>query len=423
MVLIDGVEGSLNDVQSNDIASISVLKDAASAAIYGSKAANGVILITTKTGKYGEPTVNFSSDIGWQSPTKLPDYLGSYDYATLYNEALENSGKAAKFSEEDLELFRNGSDPFGHLDTDWQDLLYQGSGFVITNNFGISGGSDFTRYRASINHQKQEGIIKHTGKNEYNGRLNLTLTPKKWLTTNMNLSYTQMDREQPNNAYVGGGIDQIIRQANRIAPWIPYKNEDGTYGTISDGNPIAWLEMGPQIDYLRKTFVGIGSVQVDLMKGLNVKALVSHRNVESDNSEMNKEIQYNPSKYHGPTKLLEDLSSSTRNTLDLTANYLSTLNEVHNVAVLAGYHAESFDYKRTTAYRENFPSTELPNLDAGSTNGMKNSGYTRELNMVSWFGRINYDFDGRYLLEANVRADASSRFAEDNRFIFRNSTK
>jgi TonB-linked SusC/RagA family outer membrane protein len=415
MVLIDGVEGSLNDVQSNDIASISVLKDAASAAIYGSKAANGVILITTKTGKYGEPTVNFSSDIGWQSPTKLPDYLGSYDYATLYNEALENSGKAAKFSEEDLELFRNGSDPFGHPDTDWQDLLYQGSGFVMTNNFGISGGSDFTRYRASINHQKQEGIIKHTGKNEYNGRLNLTLTPKKWLTTNMNLSYTQMDREQPNNAYVGGGIDQIIRQANRIAPWIPYKNEDGTYGTISDGNPIAWLDMGPQINYLRKTFVGIGSVQVDLMKGLNVKALVSHRNVESDNSEMNKEIQYNPSKYHGPTKLLEDLSSSTRNTLDLTANYFSTLNEVHNVAVLAGYHAESFDYKRTTAYRENFPSTELPNLDAGSTNGMKNSGYTRELNMVSWFGRINYDFDGRYLLEANVRADASSRFAEDNR--------
>ncbi|WZL89302.1 TonB-dependent receptor [Salinimicrobium sp. 3283s] len=415
MVLIDGVEGSLNDVQSNDIASISVLKDAASAAIYGSKAANGVILITTKTGKYGEPTVNFSSDIGWQSPTKLPDYLGSYDYATLYNEALENSGKAAKFSEEDLELFRNGSDPFGHPDTDWQDLLYQGSGFVMTNNFGISGGSDFTRYRASINHQKQEGIIKHTGKNEYNGRLNLTLTPKKWLTTNMNLSYTQMDREQPNNAYVGGGIDQIIRQANRIAPWIPYKNEDGTYGTISDGNPIAWLDMGPQINYLRKTFVGIGSVQVDLMKGLNVKALVSHRNVESDNSEMNKEIQYNPSKYHGPTKLLEDLSSSTRNTLDLTANYFSTLNEVHNVAVLAGYHAESFNYKRTTAYRENFPSTELPNLDAGSTNGMKNSGYTRDLNMVSWFGRINYDFDGRYLLEANVRADASSRFAEDNR--------
>jgi len=415
MVLIDGVEGSLNDVQANDIASISVLKDAASAAIYGSKAANGVILITTKSGKSGEPVVSFMSDAGWQSPTKLPDYLGSYDYGVLYNEALANSGKAPKFSDNDLELFRNGTDPFGHPDTDWQDLLYQGSGFVITNNLGVSGGSEFTKYRASINHQKQDGIIQHTGKNEYNGRVNLTVTPKKWLTTNMNLSYTQMDREQPNNAYVGGGIDQIIRQTNRISPWIPYKNEDGTYGTISDGNPIAWLDMGPQINFQRKTFVGIGSVQVDLFEGLNVKALVSHRNVESDNSEMNKEIQYNATKYHGPTKLTEDLSTSTRNTFDLTANYNKTFNEVHNLGVLAGYHTESFDFKRTTAYRENFPSTELPNLDAGSTSGMKNTGYTRELNMVSWFGRVNYDYMGRYLFEANVRADASSRFAKDNR--------
>ncbi|MEO5788930.1 MAG: TonB-dependent receptor [Gelidibacter sp.] len=415
MVLIDGVEGSLNDVQANDIASISVLKDAASAAIYGSKAANGVILITTKTGKSGEPTVNYTTDVGWQSPTQLPEYLGSYDYARLYNEALVNNGKAPKFTDADIELFRNGTDPFGHPNTDWLDLLYQGSGFLITNNLGVSGGSEYTKYRASVNHQKQEGVIQHTGKNEYNARLNLTVTPKKWLTTNMNLSYTQMDREAPNNPYVGGGLDQIIRQTNRIAPWIPYKNEDGTYSTISDGNPIAWMDLGPQVNYLRKTFVGIGSVQVDIIEGLNVKALVSHRNVNDANSEMNKELQYNPNKYHGPTKLTEIINNSTRNTFDLTANYFKSFNDVHNIAVLAGYHAESYDFKQTTAYRENFPSTELPNLDAGSSSGMRNSGYTRELNMVSFFGRINYDYMGRYLFEANVRSDASSRFAEDNR--------
>jgi TonB-linked SusC/RagA family outer membrane protein len=415
MVVIDGVEGSLNDVQPNDIANISVLKDAASAAIYGSKAANGVILITTKTGNTGEPSVRLTSNFGWQSATRLPDYLGSYDYAVLYNEALTNSGKAPKFDENDLELFQNGSAPYSHPNTDWQDLLYQGSGFVTTNNLGISGGTEYTKYRASLNYQKQDGIIKHTGKDEYNARVNLTITPKKWLTTNLNLSYTQMDREQPNNAYVGGGLDQIIRQTNRIAPWIPYKNEDGSYGTISDGNPIAWIDMGPQINYNRKTFVGIGSIQADLFEGFNVKALMSHRNVEEDNSEMNKEIQYNKNKYHGPTKLTEDLRTTTRNTLDLTANYNKTFENVHNVGALVGYHAESYDFKRTTAYRENFPSNELPNLDAGSTNGMKNTGYTRELNMTSWFGRLNYDYEGRYLFEANLRADASSRFAEDNR--------
>ena len=412
MVVIDGVEGSLNDVQPNDIANISVLKDAASAAIYGSKAANGVILITTKTGNTGEPSVRLTSNFGWQSATRLPDYLGSYDYAVLYNEALTNSGKAPKFDENDLELFQNGSAPYSHPNTDWQDLLYQGSGFVTTNNLGISGGTEYTKYRASLNYQKQDGIIKHTGKDEYNARVNLTITP---ITTNLNLSYTQMDREQPNNAYVGGGLDQIIRQTNRIAPWIPYKNEDGSYGTISDGNPIAWIDMGPQINYNRKTFVGIGSIQADLFEGFNVKALMSHRNVEEDNSEMNKEIQYNKNKYHGPTKLTEDLRTTTRNTLDLTANYNKTFENVHNVGALVGYHAESYDFKRTTAYRENFPSNELPNLDAGSTNGMKNTGYTRELNMTSWFGRLNYDYEGRYLFEANLRADASSRFAEDNR--------
>ncbi|WP_083634162.1 SusC/RagA family TonB-linked outer membrane protein [Salegentibacter sp. T436] len=415
MVVIDGVEGSLNDVQPNDIANISVLKDAASAAIYGSKAANGVILITTKTGKTGEPSVRLTSNFGWQSATRLPDYLGSYDYAVLYNEALTNSGKAPKFDENDLELFQNGSAPYSHPNTDWQDLLYQGSGFVTTNNLGISGGTEYTKYRASLNYQKQDGIIKHTGKDEYNARVNLTITPKKWLTTNLNLSYTQMDREQPNNTYVGGGLDQIIRQTNRIAPWIPYKNEDGSYGTISDGNPISWIDMGPQINYNRKTFVGIGSIQADLFEGFNVKALMSHRNVEEDNSEMNKEIQYNENKYHGPTKLTEDLRTTTRNTLDLTANYNKTFENVHNVGALVGYHAESYNFKRTTAYRENFPSNELPNLDAGSTNGMKNTGYTRELNMTSWFGRLNYDYQGRYLFEANLRADASSRFAEDNR--------
>lgn len=414
MVLVDGVEASLNDVQANDIANISVLKDAASSAIYGSKAANGVILITTKSGKSGKPTVNYMGDFGWQAPTDLPEYLGSYDYGILYNEALTLNGKAPKFTQEDLELFKNGTDPYGHPNTDWLDLLYQGSGFVTTNNFSVSGGSEYTNYRASVNYQKQEGIIKHTAKKEYTGRANLTIKPSKWLTTNFNLSYTQMEREEPNNSYVGEGLDQIIRQAYRIAPWVPYKNEDGSYGTISDGNPIAWLDMGPQINNQRKTFSGVGSIEVTPFKGFIIKALVSHRNVESDNTEMNKDIQYNPIKYHGPTKLTQKYYTNTRNTFDLTTNY-STAYYNHNFNILGGYHAESFDYKYTKAYRENFPSNKLSDLNGGATAGMQNEGYTRELNMISWFGRINYDFRGRYLFEANVRADASSRFTKDNR--------
>lgn len=415
MVLIDGIEASMSDVVANDIANISVLKDAASAAIYGSKAANGVILITTKSGKEGKPVVNYSGDVGLQSPTRLPEYLGSADYAVLYNEALANSGKPARFTDEDIKLFRDGTDPYGHPDTDWLDLLYSGSGFLTTHNFSISGGNEHAQYHSAVNYQQQDGIIKYTGKKEYSGRTNLTFSPNKWLTTNINLSYKQMDREEPNNAYVGGGLDQIIRQAYRIAPWIPYKNEDGTYGTISDGNPIAWIDLGPQIFEKSKTFLGIGSMQLNVFEGFDLKATVSHRNVETDNKEMNKEIQYNATKYHGPTKLTQRLYNNYRNTFDLTANYLNSIDGSHNIGLLAGYHAESFNYKYTMAYRENFPSTELGDINGGSTNGMKNEGYTRELNMVSWFGRVNYDYQGKYLLEGNVRFDKSSRFAKEKR--------
>ncbi len=415
MVLIDGVEASMNDVQANDIANISVLKDAASAAIYGSKAANGVILITTKSGRSGKPIITYSGDFGWQAPTRLAEYVNSADYAELYNEALANGGRDPRFTAEDIRKFRDGSSPFTHPNTDWQGLLYSGSGFLTTNNLSVSGGSEYADYRIAANYQKQDGIIKHTGKQEYNGRANLTVRPKDWITTNLNLSYTQMDRHEPNNAYVGGGLDQIIRQVNRIAPWIPYKNEDGTYGTISDGNPIAWIDLGPQLSIQRKTFVGIGSIQLDLFEGFNVKALVSHRTTSDDRNEMNKEIQYNPTKYHGPTKLTLRFEDRTRNTLDLTANYNKTFNNVHNLALLAGYHAEAFEYKRTQAYRENFPSTELTDLNAGSSSGMTNEGYTRQLNMTSLFGRVNYDYMGKYLFEANVRRDASSRFASDKR--------
>lgn len=248
MVIVDGVESSMSELSPEDIGSISVLKDAASAAIYGSKAANGVILITTKKGKEGAPVVKYSGDFGWQAPTDLPEFLGSADYAELYNEALENEGKSMRFSDEDIALFRNGTDPFGHPDTDWLDMLYAGSGFQTSHNISLSGGTQYTTYRTKVNYQKQEGIVEHTGKDRYNVRTNITSNPYKWLSSNVNLSYTRQTFTEPNNAYVGGGIDQIIRQAYRISPWIPYKDEDGTYGTISDGNPIAWLDQGEQIN-------------------------------------------------------------------------------------------------------------------------------------------------------------------------------
>ncbi|SMO32195.1 TonB-linked outer membrane protein, SusC/RagA family [Saccharicrinis carchari] len=416
MVIVDGVESSMNEISPEDIGSISVLKDAASAAIYGSKAANGVILITTKSGKVGVPQVRYSGDFGWQAATDLPEYLGSAEYAEMYNEALLNDGKTERFTPEDIALFKNGTDPYGHPNTDWLDMLYSGSGFQTSHNVSLAGGTENTTYRTSVNYQKQEGIIEHTGKDRYNVRTNVTSSPYSWLTSNVNLSYTRQSVYEPNNAYVGGGLDQIIRQAYRIAPWIPYKYEDGTYGTISDGNPMAWIDQGKQIDKMQNFFLGVGSLTFTVTEGLTVKGTASIRTYKEDKNSLNKEIQYNPSKYHGPTKMEQLYTNTERITGDLVANYTKSFGGGHNIAAMVGYHAESYDYKRTKAYRENFPSTSLGDLNGGATKGMVAEGYTRELNMLSYFGRVNYDLNSKYLFEANLRYDASSRFHEDNRW-------
>lgn len=416
MVLVDGIESSMNDINPEDIATISVLKDAASASIYGSKAANGVILITTKTGKKGKPIITFSSNLGKQTATRLPEYLSSADYAMLYNEALAFEGRALRFTQEDIQKFRDGSDPVGHPNTDWLDLLYAGKGAQSINTVTVAGGAENVNYMTSVNYQNQKGIIKYTGKDQYGARTNLTIKPLSWIETGFNMSFTREAQEQPNNAYVGGGLDQTIRQVNRIAPWIPYKNADGTYGTISDGNPIAWIDQGAQINRLRNYFLGIGSVTLKPFKDFSIKGVASIKTYTEDYNEFRKEIQYNPNKYHGPTRMNQNNTADERRVGEVIANYNTTINSDHNIGVMAGYHAELYKYKTTTAYRQNFPSTELTDLNGGATDGMQNGGYTRELSMLSYFGRVNYAFRGKYLLEMNIRRDGSSRFATNNRW-------
>lgn len=141
MIVVDGMESTLYDIDPNDIESISVLKDAASAAIYGSKAANGVIVVTTKRGKVGKSSISYSGTLGWQSPTRLADYVSSAEYARLTNEARRNEGLPDMYTEEDIRLFEDGTDPDGHPNTDWLGLLYDNSGLQTQHNLNINGGS------------------------------------------------------------------------------------------------------------------------------------------------------------------------------------------------------------------------------------------------------------------------------------------
>lgn len=416
MVIVDGVESTMNDIDANDIESISVLKDAASSAIYGSKAANGVILITTKRGKAGQSVVNYSGLFGWQSATELPEYCTSAEYAQLTNQARLNNGYDIRYSEEDIRKYADGSDPYNYANTDWQDLLYTESGFQTQHNINVNGGTEAMRYMASVGYQGQKGIIRNADKNQYNMRLNLDGKPKNFLETSFSLSYTRIDLTEPNNPYTGADLAQFFRQANMISPMVPYKKADGSYGYIGDGNPIAWLDNNSTTDRIRHNLQAIGSVKLILLPQLSVKAMGAYKLYYEDFHAMVKCLQFTDTWTQGSIdKLTEQSTFYDRVTGDIIAEYKDNFGS-HNLQVMGGYHAELYKYKNTAAYRENFPSNLLTDLDAGGTANMSNSGYSRELAMMSWFGRVNYDYAGKYLLEANLRYDGTSRFARGNRW-------
>ncbi len=419
-ILIDGIEAaSLDIVDPNDVASISILKDAASAAIYGSKAANGVILVTTKRGKVGKPVVSYSGNYGWSTPTALVDRLDSWEYASMYNNALEIEGKPKRFTDNDIELFRSGAEPFTHPNTDWYDLGYQGNGFQHTHNFSISGGSENVRYMTALGFLGQNGILLNSGRDQFNARTNLDIEISKKLTARVGLAYINNYTYDPIDSVVSGvatSSDQIIRQLNDISPWIPNKLANGDYGTIADGNPIAWLDSGQKVERRTNNFTGNATLEYKIIEELKISATGAYVMNDQSLTAFKKDIQYNIDKYHGPNELRKDETNWNRGSIDIVANYNKTFGQKHKLGAMLGYHSELYKYSYLQLSRTNFPNNELTDINAGAASSQKNEGYTRELALESFFGRVNYDYDGRFLAEVNVRADASSRFHEDYRW-------
>ena len=416
-ILIDGVEaGTLNSLDPQDIASISVLKDASSAAIYGSKASNGVILVTTKRGQNGAPKVNYSGFFGIQNATALMERMNSADAAYYYNKALERSGKAPRFTEEAIQKFRDGSDPYNYPNTDWYKLAFK-TAWQNRHNVNVTGGNEFVKYLASAGYLKQSSILPNAGREQFNARANLDMVLSKRITAHLNLAYIQNNYRDASSAYAGGSSDQIIRQLNIIAPWIAYKKEDGSYGTVSDGNPMAWLESGMTVNRNNRNFTGMIGIDYQVFKDLKLTLQGAYVDASRRYSYFQKFIQYNANKATDPNKLEIGHYDWHRTTFDAFLNYDKSVAK-HNFKAMLGWHTERYKYLPDWMYRKNFPNNDLTDMDAGDASTQKNSGYTRELTMVSYFGRLNYDYAGRYLFEANFRSDASSRFAKEHRWGF-----
>lgn len=413
-ILVDGIEtGTLSAVDPNDIESISVLKDAASAAIYGSKAANGVVLITTKRGKTGQTKISYSGYLSFQNATNMIERMGSYEYASLLNQALEAEGMSKRFNDTELQKFKDGNDPL-YPDTDWYDLAYK-TGVQHRHNVNINGGSENVKYMASLGYLNQTGILPNAGREQFNARTNLDMKINKRLSARMNLSFIKNDYSDASSAYYGGSSDQIIRQLNLIAPWIVARYDDGTWGTISDGSPIAWLDSGMKVNRDNYNFSGMAAVDYEIFDGLKLTLQGAYVNNLQNYNYYQKYIKYNENKESDPSQLDERFYKWDRTNYDALLNYNKNFGK-HNIKGLLGWHTEKYNYKYQKAVRKKFPNNELTDMNAGDASTQSNEGYTAELAMISWFARINYDFAGKYLLEANIRADASSRFAEGHRW-------
>lgn len=413
-ILVDGIETStMNEIDPNDVESISVLKDAASAAIYGSKASNGVILITTKRGKTGKPKISYNGYVGIQNASKLVERLSSYDYARLYSKAMEEEGLTPRFNSEEIQKFKDGTDP-NYPNTNWYDEVYQ-TGVQHSHNVNISGGTEDVKYMGSVSYLHQTGILPNAMRRQFSGRTNLDVKLTSKLNARLNLAYIDNDYSDPTDSYTGGGSYQIIKAANQMAPWIVGRYEDGTYGTISDGNPLAWLDANQTVDRMNQNFTGSLALDYQIMDGLKATVTGSYVNDQQHYKEFRKEIQYNPNKKSNPTQLDERFYLWDRTTLDALLNYDKQFG-AHGVKGMAGYHLEKYNYSENKGIRKNFPNNDLTDMNAGDAATQQSEGFTRELAMISWFARVNYDYAGKYLFEANVRADASSRFADGNRW-------
>lgn len=416
LIIVDGVPGSMDTIDPADIETLTVLKDASSSAIYGVQAANGVILITTKKGKKGDRArVNYSGNVSWATPTLRPNFLGAGDYAMLYNEATlnDNPNNPLRFTDDDIRQYRDGSDPYGHPNTDWYKETLKSSAIETMHHLSISGGSEKTSYSASVGYTQQDGLIDANNYKRFNARTSIDSQITKWFSAGLNVSGYRGTLMDGWNSVAG-----ITQFTNRATPIEGIRNEDGDYLYHGKDNPLAILGRDGFRRTMNQQLNGTLYGQVSILPNLTAKALFSVRNDERSEEAFKSQIAYG-AKNEATTGLREAYEKQTVwnwYTTQVLINYNETWGK-HDLGLLAGFEQIDHRYKKLEATRKGGGNNELQEtmstLDASSQTNLEKR---YELAHRSYFGRAQYGFDNKYLFEANVRMDGSSRFASDNRW-------
>ena len=408
LVIIDGIEGSLANLNPGDIEQISVLKDASSTAIYGSRASNGVILVTTKKGSEGEVHVDYDMSMGWQQATALPTVVDSWIYAELYNEAAVNSGRTVKFGPEEIAAFRNGG-----TNVKWINELYKNSAMQHNHNLSVTGGTKNLSYMASLGYVDQNSLFKgpNYGYKRYNGRINLSHKVGERLTVNATAQYTR--NVIKDHAY---WTEWIIEQCNRMPAIYEIKNADGTYNypSGSNSNSLERLETGGYRQSRNEDVSGTINADFKIIDGLHLNATIGGRSINNGTHE-NRMASAAAASGDKENHISESSYRATKLTTTVTLDYEKTFGQKHNFAALVGYAYEGESAKDYNTQR--LTDNSKYDIFVGGLSGDKvsNGGGASDWSLYSAFGRLTYNYDEKYLAEFNIRNDYSSYFAKGNR--------
>ena len=422
--VIDGIiSDGIGHINLNDIESISVLKDASSTAIYGARAANGVVVITTKRGKKGDPVITFHTYQGIRTSSNLmPEMLKANDYLHLLEESYANSGQAVPNTAELVNTyFRDSKGKM--IDTDWLDVIMR-NGSLQYYDISVSGGSEKSNYFISANYLDEEGVIIGQGQDKLNFRFNSDHKIGKYLLFGNTLNlYNNKNFGLPSLNYTNyPNTPNPYLMALRKTPLTRPYEEDGSYGyTRYEG--IEYRYIPPHLianEYKRSAqhsgFTGSLFLKITPLKGLTITPKIGVSKNYTNTS------GFTPTVNILGTEAINvnHLSKYTDNTLhwqaDFLVEYEKTFNEKHNLKALAVYSQEESKFESLGASRDNSPLNTITYLNAADPATAANSNGYSDWAFVSYLGRLNYDFEGKYLFQATVRRDGSSRFAKENRW-------
>lgn len=424
LVLIDGVSSSIDAIDPNDIENMSILKDAASASIYGSRAANGVILISTKRGKTDKVSVTYKSSVGFTSPLEIPQNATAWDYMTLYDEANANDLRndlgvpgGAIYGADKINTWKTSTDRDAYPNSDMMQETWAKQAYQTQHYLGFSVGNEKFKSNTSINYSWQDAHIPNSDYTRYGVRSNNSYVVNKFVEFGFDLSVrnTDIDDSAPGTIIEGLMRQPAIYQSR-------YSN--GVWGTNYAGTPTAMQHIYDALSMryenyqealakLSATITPLKGVKIDLSYTPKLN-MASYKDVNKTTDVIDYKtgqvIRASVSSFGTYATMNETRDKTREDDINILANYNTTLGS-HDIGILGGFQYLTNFYNTLSAYRQGNNFQQFEEINAYDPTGMTNSGASNEWALMSYFGRLNYAYAGKYLLEANVRYDGSSRFA------------